>query len=314
MNIRNHIFRLPLFVIVACWVGVSAAQADCGNLLNRFNAALSARKLPDVEDLDAKIANDGSCGEPEINRAHRAKAALQFELVKSLIKKGSPPSDYEKLLSDASNVAWDAAAALGNIKSAQRQFVEATIAYDRALELVKNASLTPAAPPKSMIEEIYNSASESRLLAANEEGGDAIYVAAAKDHRDGTVGGAMSENIRGFTPKAVPIPIGFETASAKFTTIGQRAASELLLALQQQQPVSVTLVGHTDERGDDAYNLRLSDERVKAVALFLKQNGIAAKIATVAKGKTEPLALNSASQYTREEIWALNRRVEWRRQ
>ncbi len=124
----------------------------------------------------------------------------------------------------------------------------------------------------------------------------------------------MSESVRGFAPKVVPIPIGFETASAKFSELGQRAASELLLALQQQRPTALTLVGHTDERGEAAYNMRLSDERVKAVAAFLKQNGITAQIVTVAKGKSEPLQLTDASQYTREDIWALNRRVEWKRQ
>jgi outer membrane protein OmpA-like peptidoglycan-associated protein len=123
----------------------------------------------------------------------------------------------------------------------------------------------------------------------------------------------MSEDMRGFKPKSIPIPIRFETASAKFTPVGEQAAKELLDALREQAPPSLTLVGHTDERGESAYNLKLSDQRVKAVADYLRQGGITAKIATVAKGKSEPLQLPDASDLSREDIWALNRRVVWQR-
>jgi outer membrane protein OmpA-like peptidoglycan-associated protein len=314
MKARDRLVQLLPCLLFACCIIPSTARADCKALLNQLDLAISSRQLSEVSNLDAKVANDGSCGEPEVRGAHRAKATLQFDLVKSLMKDGAPQSQYENLLLEASNTLWDAAAELGNIESSQRQFAEATIAYERSIELVKNLSLTPVAPDKRIIAGIVSSAQESRILAANEEAGHPTYVAAAKDHRDGTVGGAMSESIRGFTATAIPIPINFETASAKFTEIGQKAANDFLLALQQQRPVQITLVGHTDERGEADYNLRLSDERAKAVASFLRQNGITAKIDTIAKGKTEPLQLTNSSQYSREDIWALNRRVEWKRE
>jgi outer membrane protein OmpA-like peptidoglycan-associated protein len=315
MQFHNGLFPATLCLVVSWSAAIAPARADCVDLSKRLNQAMSSRQLSAMQELDARIANDGTCTNPDIQAAHRAVGMLQFDMMKAMMQKGAPAADYEPLLTDAAKVLWDAATVLGNIKSKQRKFVDATLAYERALELIKDIYLTPAAPDKKTVQAIFDSAAEAKALAANEEGGAGkpTYVAAAKDHRTGMVGGTMSESIRGFTPTVVPVPIGFETASAKFTETGQKAAGELLLALQQQNPASLTLVGHTDERGDADRNLSLSDQRVKALAAFLKQNGVTAKIETVAKGKTQPLQITDPSQYSREEIWALNRRVEWKR-
>jgi len=315
MSGQKRVVFLSCLLLVGC-LGVSAARADCAALVKQFDEAFSSRALPQVTDLEARIAKDGSCTEPDIRRTRLSKAKLQFDVVKGMVKKAAPWSEYEGLLLAASDLLWDAAVLVGNEKSKQRDFVAATIAYERALELVKNPSVTATPPDRKMIQAIFSSAAESRMLAANEEGrsGRATYVPAAKDHRDGSVGGTMSADIRGVTPTAVPIPIVFETATAKFSANGEKAAQEFLLALQQQSPEQIILVGHTDERGEADYNMRLSDERVKVVAAFLKQNGITAKITTIAKGKTDPFKPTDASQFTREDIWAMNRRVEWKRQ
>jgi outer membrane protein OmpA-like peptidoglycan-associated protein len=229
--------------------------------------------------------------------------------------KQAPTFDYEALVIDADkpDVLWRAAVGLADIRLSQRRFGDAAVAYDRAIETIKNKSKTPTSPGDPTNKAILDRATESKMLAANDGLAGSVFVPAAKDHRDGTVGGTMSQDIRGFKPTAIPIPIRFETASAKFTPVGEQAAKELLDALREQAPSDLTLVGHTDERGEADYNMRLSDERVKAVAAFLKQNGITAKIATIAKGKSEPLQLPDTSELTREDIWALNRRVVWKR-
>jgi outer membrane protein OmpA-like peptidoglycan-associated protein len=217
-------------------------------------------------------------------------------------------------LVEASELQWQAAKLLGDIKFKDHKFAEATVAYERAIEIIKNVSLTPQAPDQKTIKAVFDRAVESKMLAANEEGNSRpVFVAAAKDHRDGTIGGAMSESIRDLKVETVPLPINFETATANFTQNGQQAANELLKAVLEQNPPQLTLVGHTDERGEADFNMKLSDQRVKAVAAFLKQNGVTAKIVTVAKGKSEPLQLADTSGLSREDIWALNRRVVWQR-
>lgn len=313
MNFRDRTFKLGCCLVVACFAGASAARADCTDLLNQFNAAIAARSLPDAKSVEAKIAVDAGCGNLAV-QVSRQRSVLELIVVQQLRDKNAPPSDYEGLLAEASELQWRGAVLLGDIRFKDRKFGEATVAYERAIEIIKNVGLTPTPPDAKTIKAIFDRAVELRMLAANEEGaGRATFVASAKDHRDGSVGGAMSADVRGVKFDSVPLPIRFDTATANFSSVGQQAADELLKAVMQQNPAQLTLIGHTDERGEADYNMRLSDQRVKAVAAYLKQNGVTAKIVTVAKGKSEPLQLADTSGLSREDIWALNRRVVWQR-
>ena len=52
----------------------------------------------------------------------------------------------------------------------------------------------------------------------------------------------------------------------------------------------LTVTGHTDTVGSDAYNMRLSRRRAEAVASQLEKDGIpTSEIAIFAKGKRDPL-------------------------
>jgi outer membrane protein OmpA-like peptidoglycan-associated protein len=314
MKTRHRLLCFFAAASLAVGASASAARADCETLLAKFNAAIDGRNVLSAKDLEAQIAVDANCGGRLIEVQQR-RAALQLLLAQQLIDKHAATADYEMLLVDADkpDVLWRAAVGLGDIRLSQRRFGDAAVAYDRAIETIKNKSKTPTSPGEPTIKAILDRATESKMLAANDGVAGSVFVPAAKDHRDGTIGGTMSQDIRGFKPTSIPIPIRFETASAKFTPVGEQAAKELLDTLREQAPAELTLVGHTDERGEADYNMRLSDQRVKAVAAFLKQNGITAKVATIAKGKSEPLQLPDTSELSREDIWALNRRVVWKR-
>jgi outer membrane protein OmpA-like peptidoglycan-associated protein len=82
---------------------------------------------------------------------------------------------------------------------------------------------------------------------------------------------------------------------------------DAVAATMQGNP-SIQLIevqGHTDERGDDAYNLDLSDRRAKAVEKYLADKGVEAKRLTAqGYGETQPLDRRS-----NEAAWAKNRRV-----
>jgi outer membrane protein OmpA-like peptidoglycan-associated protein len=289
--------------------GNAAAIADCAGLIDQFNTALQVRDLPEVKSIEARIAVDAACG-GRLIEIQRRRAALQLLVAQQ--QQGSP-SQYEMLVVDADkpDVLWQAAFMLGDVRFSQRRFAEATLAYERAIETIKNLSKTPSSPPTSAIKQAFDRASEARMLAANEESpsGQASYVAVAKDHRSGAIGGALSPDIRGFKPQAVLLPIRFITASAKFSPLGEQAAQELVATLKEQQPAEVRLVGHTDERGAADYNLKLSQQRARALAGYLAANGIAAKITTDGKGKSEPLQLSNTAGLTKQDIWSLNRRV-----
>jgi outer membrane protein OmpA-like peptidoglycan-associated protein len=110
------------------------------------------------------------------------------------------------------------------------------------------------------------------------------------------------------------VPITFDYAKTSFTSVGKEAAQELLSAIKEQHPGRITLIGHTDVRGSAETNMTLSNARAEAVAAFLRENGVDANVETIGKGANEPIKLNDTSGLTQEDIYALNRRVEWRRE
>ncbi|MCG6942680.1 MAG: peptidoglycan-associated lipoprotein Pal [Thiohalocapsa sp.] len=70
--------------------------------------------------------------------------------------------------------------------------------------------------------------------------------------------------------------------------------------------VTVTLEGHTDERGTRDYNLALGDRRADAVQQFLVAEGVPPeKLRRLSYGEERPAESGST-----ERAWALNRRVE----
>jgi outer membrane protein OmpA-like peptidoglycan-associated protein len=77
--------------------------------------------------------------------------------------------------------------------------------------------------------------------------------------------------------------------------------------LNSNPTVSIELSGHTDNIGNTASNLKLSDDRAKSVVDYLTAKGISAtRLTAKGYGETKPVALNDT-----EEGRAMNRRVEF---
>ncbi len=75
---------------------------------------------------------------------------------------------------------------------------------------------------------------------------------------------------------------------------------------------TVQLVGHTDSKGAEDYNLALSHRRAKAVADWLAAHGVPAeRLQAEGRGAAEPIADNQAADGSdNPQGRALNRRVE----
>jgi outer membrane protein OmpA-like peptidoglycan-associated protein len=70
----------------------------------------------------------------------------------------------------------------------------------------------------------------------------------------------------------------------------------------------VEVAGHTDDVGDDAKNLKLSDARARAVSDYLRQKGVPEeRLSALGYGETKPIDTNKT-----EEGRSNNRRVEFR--
>jgi outer membrane protein OmpA-like peptidoglycan-associated protein len=306
---------LVAVAIVSGSAGPSAAES-CQELVNNFNQAVDTGHGAAAQALIDRIAEDATCGAYQIP-AQRRLAAFRLSAAQQQMAAGRPAEEYEQLVveADKPQVLWQAAATLGDTRFGQRRFVDAAEAFDRAIEIIRNETLTPKAPSQYDIENLLQRAGQARLLAAHvaEDNAKKGFVKTARDERDGMLGGIYAPSVRGIVPVAIPIPITFEFAQTKFTPVGGAAAHELLSAIKEQHPSEITLIGHTDARGGAEFNMKLSEDRAAAVADYLRSNGVEAKINTIGKGASDPMHLTDTAGLTQDDIYALNRRVEWRR-
>lgn len=322
--IRHPMVRHPAssrFLIAVTAISVLLVRPsladDCKSILDAFNQAVDEARESDAQGLVDKIAGSADCGRYQ-TAAQLRLAALRLSAAQILMAQGRPVTEYERLLNaaEAPEVLWQASGTLGEVRFGQRRFADAAEAYDRAIAIIRSESLTPVRPEKFEIDGLVARSGQARLLAANVAMADGAprFVPTARDHRDGTIGGIYSPSVRGIVPQAVPVPIIFDYAKTSFTTIGQQAAKELADALKEQQPLKFQLVGHTDSRGTDETNQKLSVARAEAVAAYLKEAGVTAVIETKGVGSSDPIKLLESSGLSQDDIYALNRRVEFVRE
>ena len=106
---------------------------------------------------------------------------------------------------------------------------------------------------------------------------------------------------------SIDLEVNFEYASALLSADARIVLDHLGQALNHSslQNARIKLVGHTDAKGGDAYNLTLSRQRAQSVASYLgSQHGIAAHRLTVEGMGRNQLAVAD------EPYSALNRRVQ----
>jgi outer membrane protein OmpA-like peptidoglycan-associated protein len=99
--------------------------------------------------------------------------------------------------------------------------------------------------------------------------------------------------------------ITFATGQATITPASDQVLSDLLAVLTANADWKLRIEGHTDNVGDKAANLKLSNARAAAVAAWLTGKGIAAaRLSVAGLGDTQPVADNAT-----EDGRARNRRV-----
>ena len=191
-------FRL-FFILSAALSGTSllpdfALAEDCQSLLDEFNRTIDSGDDGRAQSLVDKIAISADCGRYQVP-VQRRLAARRLSVVQFMMARGRPVADYDRLLLAAQSpeVLWQASATMGEVRFGERRFVDAAQAYDLAIEIIKNESLTAVAPSKFDIEGLIERAGEARLLAANGagSGGREKFVKTARDQRDGTLGGVL---------------------------------------------------------------------------------------------------------------------------
>jgi outer membrane protein OmpA-like peptidoglycan-associated protein len=98
----------------------------------------------------------------------------------------------------------------------------------------------------------------------------------------------------------------FAFDSAELSEAAKGTLTEITKRLTGANLVSVKVSGHTDSKGSDAYNQKLSERRAQSVSDFLTSQGIPAqKLSVEGYGESQPVADNETDGGR-----AQNRRVE----
>lgn len=98
----------------------------------------------------------------------------------------------------------------------------------------------------------------------------------------------------------------FAFDSSELTPAAHEQLMVLMSKLSNADVLSIKVIGHTDSKGSDAYNQKLSERRASSVAAFLLNQGLAPdKLTSQGLGESQPVADNDT-----EEGRARNRRVE----
>lgn len=115
--------------------------------------------------------------------------------------------------------------------------------------------------------------------------------------------------------KALVLPgVEFEFDKAAIRPESQNILDQAIRVLKETKGVTVEVGGHTDSKGSDRYNQRLSRKRAAAVREYLIAGGIAAdRLVAKGYGESNPIAPNQNSDGSdNPEGRARNRRVELR--
>ena len=106
----------------------------------------------------------------------------------------------------------------------------------------------------------------------------------------------LSDNVYFELDSAVIDPESHELLDAVASTLAQHT-----------DLIKLMIEGHTDSRGNDDYNQKLSEGRAAAVREYLLAKGIAAeRIASIGFGESHPVDTSDT-----EDAWEKNRRVEF---
>jgi OOP family OmpA-OmpF porin len=102
--------------------------------------------------------------------------------------------------------------------------------------------------------------------------------------------------------------IQFATSDDAINAKSAAVLDEVAVILKENKNLKLEIQGHTDNRGNEAYNNRLSQERADSVKKYLTDKGIPAdRLKSKGYGPSQPAAANDTA-----EGRALNRRVEFK--
>lgn len=293
-----------------------AATQTCERIAVELAVARQARRTASVHDLIA-ASDKAESGCSGLERACLQRlAALTFrDAAHALARTGASESSVEEMLRQGFPYArpWQLVVDLADLLRARGK--DLSSGYNEAARLYQAAVDDIVELPECSKIGVADVPTETAITKISRHMQEAVLLSSeftVTTNRSGRCGGIFEERIRGFTPKARPIPITFAYDSAALSPQGERSAEALLQCVLAAGYRRITISGHTDGQGTADYNLALSSRRLATVRVFLDTGGFKGVIELLPKGESEPFEVDDTGLHSTAEIDQMNRRVELR--
>ena len=150
-------------------------------------------------------------------------------------------------------------------------------------------------------------ATERRRQAKLEEWAEIEKRRLAKIERERALSAAQAQCLKRVRTLAERGTIEFPSESAQIDETSFETLNQIVEAATGCDGVSLTISGHTDSRGSDAFNQTLSEARAQAVVDYLVSRGVpTSRLKAVGFGPRQPVAPNNSFANM-----AKNRRIEF---
>jgi outer membrane protein OmpA-like peptidoglycan-associated protein len=285
------------------------------------------------------VAAATDCSSTTLVAARGQTSAALARLAQSLLAEGKVDA-AEAIVLQAPGMHWAVQAVRGDIAAMRGLRDEAAKLYNAALDTLGDPGLTTQSKQlEPVAQRLASLAQENMMLAGSmrtsvARGGEATgvmgmmsrglavekvpapapqapasndqtYVAPAPAAPEYNVVAAAAAKI-----EKVFLPIQFDFDSDRLNAAGLREAISLSDFLKANRVGLITIIGHTDDVGDQNYNLDLSLRRAESLAAFLVSDGVTTAIDVVGKGEFEPPIVVDVAIYSVEEFRTIARRVE----
>jgi outer membrane protein OmpA-like peptidoglycan-associated protein len=264
-----------------------------------LTALACASSGPTPQLLDARRAYDTARTSPEAqyspDRVLEAKQALDRA---EYVHKDKPGSFEEKSLAYVAQRRAELALVYGDYERDMKTRQNADARYKTREDQLRREAQGEAATAR---QELQGTRAELGTVKGDLTKAQRTAAAAiASLHQLANV----KEDARG-TVITLDGAVLFVTGKSELTPLARQKLDEVAKALNDTDQ-QITIAGYTDSQGNDATNLRLSQERADSVRAYLVQQGVSSdRVKSIGKGEADPIASNDTA-----EGRANNRRVE----
>jgi outer membrane protein OmpA-like peptidoglycan-associated protein len=338
--------HLSLAVCLAAFAAPGHAQTACDTALAALTGSFDGGNVPAIMGAWAAVQATPGCPAATVAGARSQTSAVIARSAQAALATGDVDG-AEAIVLQAPGMHWAVQAVRGDIAAKRGQRDEAAKLYNAALDTLGDPGLTVQYQQLVPVaERLAKLAQENMMLAGSMKtsvarGGKATGVM-------GMVSRGLSiekvaappadpdyvppkEGDAGYVEPVAPtyvepeynvvaaaaasvetvfLPIRFDFDSDRLDATGVREAISLSEFLKANDVGAITIIGHTDDVGDENYNLDLSLRRAESLAAFLVSDGIPTTITVVGKGEFEPPVVVDAQIYSIEEFRTIARRVE----